>query len=107
MVLPLQACQPDHHNTPASPAQELERMLGLCVQQMVSNTCSVMKDAPQSPKPGSYVLIAGIGRVDAQAYEAIRQSGEAMCEQVKRQCQADWNGPSCRTARQLWSTNTP
>jgi hypothetical protein len=48
------------------------------------------------------VLIAGVGRVDAKAYRALREAGEGMCAQVQTTCGAAWEGAPCHTARALW-----
>ena len=45
------------------------------------------------------VLIAGVGRVDAKAYRALRLAGEGMCAQVQTSCGTAWEGAPCRTAR--------
>jgi hypothetical protein len=68
---------------------------------MVRNTCQVMSGS----SPGaaaSAVFVAGVGPVDAQAYRALRESGDSMCATVRQSCAADWEAPACRTARALW-----
>ena len=72
-----------------------------CVQAMLRSTCQVVNDKSDIP-PSEVVLIAGVGRVDARSYRALREAGEGMCAQVQTHCGADWEGASCRTARALW-----
>jgi hypothetical protein len=72
-----------------------------CVQAMLRSTCQVVNDKTDIP-PSDVVLIAGVGRVDARSYRALREAGEGMCAQVQTRCGADWEGASCRTARALW-----
>ena len=58
---------------------------------------------PRPPLPVSeVVVIAGVGRVDAKAYRALREAGEGMCAQVQTSCGAAWDGAPCHTARALW-----
>jgi hypothetical protein len=89
----------------------LGRMHAACVSAMVASACQVMG----GPTPGSSsaatdaapsVVIAGVGRIDAQAYRALRESGDAMCGVARAACEREWDGASCRGARALWSTQT-
>ena len=71
----------------------------------LTSACQVMVgSAPVDAAPT--VLIAGVGRIDAQAYRALRESGDAMCGVARAACEREWDGASCRGARALWSTQT-
>lgn len=72
-----------------------------CVDAMLRSTCRAMNDKSDVPT-SEVVLIAGVGRVDAKAYRALREAGEGMCAQVQTSCGAAWDGAPCRTARALW-----
>ena len=72
-----------------------------CVDAMLRSTCRVLNDKSEVPA-SEVVLIAGVGRVDAKAYRALREAGEGMCLQVQTSCGAAWEGAPCRTARALW-----
>jgi hypothetical protein len=94
----LAACSPA---TRGGSAEQVAAVHGGCVQEMVRSTCRVLND--QSPVPASeVVLVAGVGRVDAKSYQALREAGEGMCAQVQTACGGDWEGAPCRTARALW-----
>jgi len=82
-------------------AEQVTAIYDGCVQAMLRSTCRVVNDKSDIP-PSEVVLIAGVGRVDARSYRALREAGEGMCAQVQTQCSAQWEGPSCRTARALW-----
>jgi hypothetical protein len=82
-------------------AEQVTAIYDGCVQAMLRSTCRVVNDKSDIP-PSEVVLIAGVGRVDARSYRALREAGEGMCAQVQSQCGAQWEGPSCRTARALW-----
>lgn len=106
-VLALWGCQ---KQDPAPPAPapvlasvEVERIVGACVTAMVQSTCQVVRDRSGPPPPeATVVFVAGVGPVDATAYNAIRAAGEQMCDTVKAACVQSWEGPQCRTARSLW-----
>jgi hypothetical protein len=72
-----------------------------CVVAMLKSACVAMNDKTDIP-PSEVVLIAGVGRVDARSYRALREAGEGMCAQVQNSCGAQWDGAPCRTARALW-----
>ena len=72
---------------------------------MIASACQVM-GGPTSVDAASTVLIAGVGRIDAQAYRALRESGDAMCGVARTACEREWDGASCRGARALWSAQT-
>lgn len=72
-----------------------------CVDAMLRSACRAMNDKSELPV-SEVVLIAGVGRVDAKAYRALREAGEGMCAQVQTSCGAAWDGAPCRTARALW-----
>jgi hypothetical protein len=83
-----------------SPVQALVQR---CSVQMLRDTCRVMK-APQASQPGARLFIAGLGEVDAAAFDAIRSYGNEMCQAVGAQCTSDWEGANCRIARALYSS---
>jgi hypothetical protein len=72
-----------------------------CVDAMLRSTCRVLNDKSEVPAT-EVVFIAGVGRVDAKAYRALREAGEGMCAQVQAACGSAWDGAPCRTARALW-----
>ncbi|WP_157360006.1 hypothetical protein [Caldimonas brevitalea] len=94
-------CSAQPSGSAASP-EGLARVEQACVDAMVKSRCSVMA-GPSAAEGASTVFIAGVGAVDVQAYRALRASGEAMCEVVRRSCEQDWNGQQCVTARHLWT----
>jgi hypothetical protein len=82
-------------------AEQVEAVHGGCVQEMLRSTCRVLNDKSDVPA-SEVVLIAGVGRVDAASYRALREAGEGMCAQVHTACSSRWDGAPCRTARALW-----
>lgn len=83
---------------------EVETIYQHCVTAMVQSTCRVVNDKSGPPPPEAQtVFVAGVGPVDAAAYNAIRAAGDAMCSTVKTACLQAWDGPQCRTARGLWA----
>ena len=75
-----------------------------CVQSMVAATCRVMQgqDSSQLPSGVETVLVAGVGPIRADLYRSLREQGEGMCQHLLSQCQRDWQGNACQTARALY-----
>jgi hypothetical protein len=83
-------------------AEQLAAVSNGCVQAMLRSTCRVMNDTSKDMPVSEVVLIAGVGRVDAKSYRALREAGDGMCAQIQASCGSDWEGAQCRTARALW-----
>ncbi len=93
-----------HQPLAASTTGQLDVLLARCVQDMVANTCKVMGTGSTAvtAKPGELVFVAGIGAIDAVAYQQMYSAGEAMCSVVRDACARDWSSQQCRAARKLW-----
>ncbi len=100
VLLLLVACSAEQKGAAGS-AEQVAAVNAGCVDQMLRSICRVTNDKSELP-PSEVVLIAGVGRVDAKAYRALRESGEGMCAQVQVSCGSAWEGAPCRTARALW-----
>jgi hypothetical protein len=103
VLLLLSACG-DQPNA-ADSTEQVSALYNGCVEAMLRSTCQAMNDKSDLPV-SEVVLIAGVGRVDAKAYRALREAGEGMCAQVQTSCGAAWEGAPCRTARALWGGDT-
>jgi hypothetical protein len=103
-VLLLSACGADQQAAGGS-AEQVRSINNGCVEAMLRSTCRAMNDKSELPV-SDVVLIAGVGRVDAKAYRALREAGEGMCAQVQTSCGTAWEGAPCRTARALWGGDT-
>ena len=89
------------------PAKQVEQLTARCQDAMLREACVAQKDRSGLLQRGaapaaSQVFVAGVGAIDAGAYNDIRTAGEAMCGMVKSKCNADWEGGACKTARSLW-----
>jgi hypothetical protein len=100
-LLLLSACGADQQQAAGGSAEQVSALYNGCVEAMLRSTCRAMNDKSELPV-SEVVLIAGVGRVDAKAYRALREAGEGMCAQVQTSCGASWEGAPCRTARALW-----
>lgn len=108
LPLALAGCGRPEPPPAASAPAAVQSLYEACVAAMVQSTCRVVRDTSAPPSPGAdLVFVAGVGPVDAQAYRALRASGDAMCSVMRDACAADWNGPQCRTARSLWEPSIP
>lgn len=99
-MLLLSACRADKQAASGS-AEQVRAINSGCVEAMLRSTCRALNDKSELPV-SEVVLIAGVGRVDARAYRALREAGEGMCLQVQTSCGSAWEGAPCRTARALW-----
>ena len=99
-ALLLSACGAEKQNA-GGEAEQVAAIYNGCVTAMLRSACQAMNDKSELPA-SEVVLIAGVGRVDAKAYRALREAGEGMCAQVQTSCGALWEGAPCRTARALW-----
>lgn len=84
---------------------QLQALQERCVAAMLNSSCRAVAGPDAAPRPG-IIFVAGVGAVDAPAYAALREAGEAMCAIAHKQCSADWEAPACRTARSLWLTDS-
>jgi hypothetical protein len=100
LLLLASACGADQQAAGGS-GEQVRAINSGCVEAMLRSTCRAMNDKSELPV-SEVVLIAGVGRVDAKAYRALREAGEGMCAQVQTSCGAAWEGAPCRTARALW-----
>lgn len=80
--------------------QRIDNMVRNCDRVMVQNVCRVALD--RKDYPNGYVLVAGVGRINADSYLKIRNAGDQMCNVVREVCTAEFDGQDCRAARALW-----
>jgi hypothetical protein len=99
-LLLLSACSAEK-SAAGGNAEQVGAVYNGCVEAMLRSTCRAMNDKSDLPA-SEVVLIAGVGRVDAKAYRALREAGEGMCAQVQTSCGTAWEDSPCRTARALW-----
>jgi len=107
-LLTMAGCEPMAR--PAASSAQLEQLVARCQDAMLREACVAQKDSSSllrtSAAPAaSQVFVAGVGAIDARAYNDIRAAGEAMCGMVKSNCSAAWEGGACKTARSLWPTS--
>jgi len=88
----------------AAGSSQLDTLHARCVQDMVANTCKVMGTGSTTvtAKPGELVFVAGVGPIDAVAYQQMYAAGDAMCSVVRAACAKQWDGGQCMTARALY-----
>jgi hypothetical protein len=90
-----------HQSSPTT----VEALVDRCNVHMLKDTCRVMS-SPSSMQSSKRMFIAGVGEVDASAFESMRSYGDKMCQAVGAECAAEWDGRSCRIARALYPLAT-
>lgn len=80
--------------------ERIENMVRNCERVMAQNVCRVALD--RKDYPNGYVLVAGVGRINADSYLKIRNAGDQMCNVVREVCTSDFDGQDCKAARALW-----
>jgi hypothetical protein len=96
----------DHRPSSAASAEAASALAQRCAEQMANATCRVTNSSAPLSNVGR-TFIAGVGEVDSAAYLELKRQGEAMCADVRVQCQAAWDGPTCRIAKALYPALDP
>jgi hypothetical protein len=96
----------EHRPLPAGRAEAVAALAERCAEQMANATCRVTNSSAPLSNEGR-TFIAGVGEVDNAAYSELKRLGEAMCVDVREQCQIAWDGPTCRIAKALYPELTP
>jgi hypothetical protein len=91
---------------PAGRAEAVATLVQRCAEQMANATCRVTNSSVPVSNEGR-TFIAGVGEVDNAAYSELKRLGEAMCADIRVQCQAAWDGPTCRIAKALYPALAP
>lgn len=81
--------------------QKIAAIAQSCQIAMRRDVCGVMKASKVQSTQGR-LFIAGVGEVDAQAFDRLQQAGEGMCQEVATQCSTDWSGSACRVAQAMY-----
>lgn len=81
--------------------QKIAAIAQSCQIAMRRDVCGVMKASKVQSTQGR-LFIAGVGEVDAQAFDRLQQAGEGMCQEVVTQCSTDWSGSACRVAQAMY-----
>jgi hypothetical protein len=90
------------HFASANRAEAVKALVQRCALQMANDTCRVKNDSTPADA-ASRLFIAGVGEVDGAAYSQMQSWGNAMCENVRTQCQTAWDGASCQIAKALYN----
>ena len=88
----------------AGSSSDLSGLVVRCQAAMSKDLCGVMAgNAPPANQGSSERLfIAGIGEVDAKAFNRLREAGDKMCGEVQIECAADWLGAGCKIAKAMY-----
>lgn len=78
----------------------IENMVLQCEEVMSRKVCRVSLD--RKDYPNGYVVVSGVGKINADSYLKIRNAGDQMCIVVREVCTASFDGQDCKAARALW-----
>lgn len=88
----------------ATSSMEIKSLAVRCQTAMIKDVCGVM--TASTPRDGEgnteRLFIAGVGEVDAKAFNRLREAGDRMCAEVERECGANWLGAGCKIARAMY-----
>jgi hypothetical protein len=81
-------------------AGPIDNMVSQCESVMERKVCRVALD--RKDYPNGYVIVSGVGKINADSYLKIRNAGDQMCKVVREVCTASFDGDDCKAARALW-----
>lgn len=86
---------------------DLQKIQVACTEDMVRNTCVVMRGSGDDsiPSTSATVFIAGVGAIDGESYKKIYESGQEMCSTITKDCASDWNSKQCQIVRRIYLRN--
>ena len=83
---------------------DIKSLAARCQTAMVKDVCGIMTSSKPDGNERSTerLFIAGIGEVDASAFNRLREAGDKMCGEVETECAANWAGAGCKIARAMY-----
>ena len=83
---------------------DIKSLAARCEIAMVKEVCGIMTSSKYDGNERSTerLFIAGIGEVDARAFNRLREAGNKMCGEVETECVANWAGAGCKIAKAMY-----
>jgi hypothetical protein len=81
----------------------VDKIVGECERQMALDICTAKIDRNSYPKNAT-VLLAGIGRINLDAYIKIKDAGDNMCTLARAYCTNTPNSDECKASQALWQS---
>ena len=83
---------------------DIKSLAARCEIAMVKEVCGIMTSSKPDGNERSTerLFIAGIGEVDARAFNRLREAGNKMCGEVETECVANWAGAGCKIAKAMY-----
>ena len=83
---------------------DIKSLAARCQIAMVKDVCGIMTSSKPDGNERSTerLFIAGIGEVDASAFNRLREAGDKMCGEVETECLANWTGAGCKIAKAMY-----
>ena len=71
---------------------------------MIKDVCGITNSSSSEGRERNTerLFIAGVGEVDASAFNRLRDAGDKMCGEVETECAANWAGAGCKIARAMY-----
>ena len=95
------------HQSEASSAaaalSDIKSLAARCQTAMVKDVCGVMTSSTAgNGRDTERLFIAGVGEVDANVFNRLREAGDKMCGEVETECVANWASAGCKIARAMY-----
>ena len=85
---------------------DIKSLAARCQTAMIKDVCGIMTGSkPGSERNTERLFIAGVGEVDAAAFNRLREAGDKMCGEVETDCTANWASPGCKIAQAIYPAN--
>ena len=88
----------------AAALSDIKSLAARCQTAMVKDVCGVMTSSKPAGngRDTERLFIAGVGEVDANVFNRLREAGDKMCGEVETECVANWASAGCKIARAMY-----
>ena len=83
---------------------DIKSLATRCQIAMIKDVCGIMTSSKPDGNERSTerLFIAGVGEVDAEVFNRLRDAGDKMCGEVETECVANWVGSGCKIAKAMY-----
>ena len=98
------AVQNPEASSAAAALSDIKSLAARCQIAMIKDVCGITNSSSSEGRERNTerLFIAGVGEVDASAFNRLRDAGDKMCGEVETECAANWAGAGCKIARAMY-----